>query len=506
MTPGEQLLQVRGASKRYPGVLALDGVDVDLRAGEVLGLLGKNGAGKSTLIKILAGAVQPNDGEIRLDGKPVSIDSPQHATELGIAVVHQELADVPNLSVAENIELGLGYPRRLGVFVDQRGLRRKTLKILERLGVRANPATLVEHLSIAERRMVMIARGLAANARILVLDEPTASLSDEEIDHLHTTIGSLAADGVAVVYVTHRLAEVFKITDRITVMLGGRTVFDSPTSAVTSRQLIDQITGGLGEAGITEERIAPVVDPDAEEILRTEGLSREGHVEDANLSLRRGEILGIAGLVGAGRTELVRLMFGADRATSGRVFVNGSEVRLRTPRDGMRAGIALLPEDRRHQGNVQAFSIRQNITLPGLKRFRGVGAVPMPSTSQERAAAHDLVERLQIKVASVEDPVSTLSGGNQQKVVLAKWLDSGSDVFIFDEPTHGIDVGGKEEVYRRMRELAAAGKGVIFISSEFSELIGICNRIVVMREGRLVAELEGEGLDEGALVEACYEH
>jgi ABC-type sugar transport system ATPase subunit len=500
------LLRVRGISKAYPGVKALDGVDLEINAGEVLGLLGKNGAGKSTVIKVLAGAVRPDEGEILVDGEPVEIGSPQAATALGIAVVHQELSDIPNLSVAENIELGLGYPRRLGVLVDQGALRRKTKAILDRLGVTASPSALVDDLSIAERRMVMIARGLAVDARVLILDEPTASLTDEEIDHLHATVRSLAADGVAVVYVSHRLGEIAKITDAVAVMRTGRSVFAARTADVTTRQLVDEITGGRGDIADRRDAMVHETPPDAEEVLRVEGLTRTGVVEDASFALRRGEILGIAGLVGAGRTELVRLVFGADRPHAGRVFVHGREVRLRSPRDGMRAGIALLPEDRRHQGNVQAFSIRENITLPGLKRFRRIGGVPIPGRRRECQAADDLVDRLQIKIASIEDEVSTLSGGNQQKVVLAKWLDSGADVFIFDEPTHGIDVEGKEEVYRRMRELADAGKAVIFISSEFSELVGICGRAIVMSEGRLVDEFEGEAISEGALVGACYDH
>ena len=504
MSAAAPLLQIRGLTKRYPGVLALDDVDLDMSASEVLGLLGKNGAGKSTVIKVLAGAVPADAGEIRLDGELVEIGSPGEAAALGIAVVHQELGDIPNLSVAENIELGIGYPKRLGVLVNQQALRAKTRRVLDRLGLDINPAAMVGSLSIAERRMVMIARGLAADARLLVLDEPTASLSDDEITHLHERLRKLASEGVAIMYVSHRLQEIFSVTDSVAIMRGGRTVYTGRTAEETQRTLIDQITGiTRGDAVVKE---APVIPSDAPEVLRVEGMSDRGIVQDISFSLYRGEVLGIAGLVGAGRTELVRMVFGADRPAAGRVYMNGKEVKIRSPRDGIEAGMVLLPEDRRHQGNVQAFSIKENITLPSMSKYRRVHAVPAPSGRLEQHAAIDLVKRLQIKVASVDDLVATLSGGNQQKVVLAKWLDSGADVFIFDEPTHGIDVEGKEEVYRRIAALAAEGKAVLLISSEFTELIGVCGRVLIMREGSMVGELTGSEITESALIDACYQH
>jgi ribose transport system ATP-binding protein len=436
-----------------------------------------------------------------IDGERVRLHGPLDATRRGLAFVHQELTDVPNMTVAENIELGLGYPKHLRTFVDRRALRRKASEVLDRLGVRINPRAQLANLSIAERRLVMIARGLATNARLLVLDEPTASLSDEEIKHLHDTLRLLREDGVAIVYVTHRLQEVFDVTDDVAVMRDGRMVFESPTANVTRPQLIEHITGH--KSAVATERWQPPAG-EREELLRIEGLTRPGVVKDASFALRAGDLLGIAGLVGAGRTELARMIFGADPIAAGSVFVRGRRIKLRGPRDAKEAGVVLLPEDRRTEGAVQSFSVRKNITLPTLKRFRIFPAVPIPNVGRERRAARDLIGRLQIKVGNPEHPIGHLSGGNQQKVVLAKWFESGADVFIFDEPTHGIDVGAKEEVYRLMEELAAAGKGVIFISSEFPEIVGVCNRVIVMREGELVGEIEGDEVTESVLIERCY--
>ncbi len=495
-------VELRGIVKRYPGVLALNGTDVTIEGGSVLGLLGKNGAGKSTLIKVLAGVVQPDAGEITLDGEPIELGSPHESASLGFSFVHQELADVLNLSVAENVSLGLGYPTRGGL-VRTRALRRRAKDVLERLEVDVDPAASLSGLSIAERRMVMIAHGLAANAKMFVLDEPTASLTDSEIEHLHRVLRSLRDEGVAIVYVSHRLDEIFTVTDRVTVMRDGATVFSGETAAVSKPELIEQITG---QHIAPEDRRRRVLPPNAPELMRVEELSLPPIVESANFHVHAGEMLGIAGLVGAGRTELVRLISGADRAATGRIFVRGEERKIRSPRDAMAAGIVLLPEDRKTQGAVLSFSVRKNITLPAMSKFRLAGPLPMPSRRREKVASQDLVKRLRIKVPHVEQPARLLSGGNQQKVVLAKWLESGADVFIFDEPTHGIDVEGKEEVYDLMTELAEQGRGVIFISSEFTELVGACNRVLVMRDGRLVDEFEGDAITDAALVKSCYSH
>ncbi len=499
---GEPFLVASDLVKRYPGVLALDRANLTVNAGVVTGLLGKNGAGKSTLIKILAGAVRPDGGELLIDGVAVTLSGPHDATTRGLGFIHQELTDVPSMTVAENIELGLGYPKRLGMLLNRGALRRKAAQALEPLGAKIDPGAKLGSLSIAQRRLVVIARGLASNARLLVLDEPTASLSAEEIGHLHDVVRLLRDRGVAVIYVTHRLQEVAAVTDEVVVMRDGRMVFTGVTAQVERNELIEHITGA--QAAATSERWRPTSPAPREELLRVHQLTLPGVVESASFTVAAGDLLGIAGLVGAGRTELARLIFAADRAASGEISMRGRKLTLRGPRDAMKAGIVLLPEDRRHEGTVLTFSVRKNITLATMNRFRLSAPLPMPHSGRERDAARILIERLDIKVAHAEHPIRYLSGGNQQKVVLAKWLDAGADIFIFDEPTHGIDVGAKEEVYALMKELAATGKGVIFISSEFPELVAICNRVIVMREGQLIDELDGDAITEAAVIERCY--
>jgi ABC-type sugar transport system ATPase subunit len=493
-------IEATGLIKDYPGVRALNGIDLKVSGGSIVGLLGKNGAGKSTLIKILAGVVHPDAGEIRVDGEVTQIHTPFASERLGFAFVHQELADFPNLTVADNVMVGRGFPRRAGL-VNTSALRKRAREVLDRLEADINPAAQLSSLSVAERRMVMIGHGLAANARLFVLDEPTASLTESEIEHLHRVLHSLRAEGVAILYVSHRLDEVLELTDRIEVMRDGKDVFSGTTKELSKAELITQITGhSLSELRRTQ-RESPA-DPD--EVLRVEELSLPGKVEDAAFNLNKGEVLGIAGLVGAGRTELMRAVFGADKPASGTIFVKGKQVKIRSPRDGMQNGIVLLPEDRKNQGAVLDFSVRKNMTLSSMSRFRLVAGMPFPSTRREKAKSRELVGRLRIQVGNAEAPARYLSGGNQQKMILAKWLESGADVFIFDEPTHGIDVEGKEEVYDLMTGLADQGKAVIFISSEFNELVGTCNRVLVMREGRLVKEFEGSEITESALVGSCY--
>ncbi len=496
-------IEARGLVKRYPGVLALNHADLTLEAGSIHGLLGKNGAGKSTIIKVLAGVIQPDEGEIKVDGEVTEIHSPHAAGALGFAFAHQELTDVPNLTVAENVLLGLGYPTTGGAFVRRRALRKRAAAVLDRLDAGIDPGAPLTGLSIAQRRLVVIARGLAADARLFVLDEPTASLTDAEIEHLDRTLKTLRDEGVAILYVSHRLEEIFAMTDTVTVMLDGAAVHHGKTAELDKAKLIELITG----SAIAVEKRTPHSTPaGAPNLMEVRGVTVPGVVENVSFDLKEGEMLGLAGLVGAGRTELMRAIFGADRAASGEIKVKGKAMKIRSPRDGLKAGIVLLPEDRKHEGGILDFSVRKNMTLPSLTKFRVAAPVPVPSQRKERKAARELVERLSIKVADVEYPTRFLSGGNQQKVVLAKWLDSGADVFIFDEPTQGIDVEGKEEVYQLMTGLADEGKGVIFVSSEFNELIGTCSRILVMREGELVGQFDGMDISEGELVDACYSH
>jgi len=506
MSPELPVVEVRGLTKGYPGVIAAEAVDMAFHAGEIVGLVGKNGAGKSTVIKLLAGAVMPDAGEVRVDGERVELRSPHDARALGLSFLHQEQADVPGLSVAENIELGLGYPRRLRFLVDWRELNDRSARILSRLESDLDPRTPVASLSVAEQRLVTIARAIAQRAKLLVLDEPTASLTDTEIEHLHSVLRSLRGEGVAVVYVSHRLDEILALTDRIVVMRDGHVVGAAPTAQISRRTLIMDITGRKTPHTAGDRRTERGIRgrPETPELLRVEGLSTHARLEGVGFDLRQGEILGVAGLVGAGRTELVRAVFGADRRSSGRILIGGREVRIDSPRDALAAGLVLLPEDRRTQGLIADFGICDNITLAALSRHRRTARLPIPSRRHERAATRELMDRLSISSPDVDKPVRLLSGGNQQKVVLAKWLHRGADVLIFDEPTHGVDVETKEEVYRLMEQLAARGRGVIFISSEFSELVAVCHRALVLRDGRTAGELEGDELTEEAMIDRCY--
>lgn len=502
------VLSIKGLGKRYPGVVAVDDVSFDVMPGEIIGLLGKNGAGKSTLIKMTGGVEHPDQGEIEVGGKPVEIGNPRDATALGISVVHQELADVPGLSVAENVELGLGYPTLPGGLVNWRKLRRTAKEALDKIGAEIDPAAPLSSLSVAEQRLVMIARSLSSYVRILILDEPSASLTEPEVERLLEVVRTLSSQGVAVIYVTHRLAEVFAVSDRVVVMRDSKFVGTKPTAELDRSTLIEMITGPvLGhETPITHKRVRAEANGDAPELLRVEGLQRDGVVENVSFTVRGGEVVGLAGLVGSGRTEVSRLVFGADKRHGGKIFVEGEEVKIRSPRDALRNGIVLLPEDRRHQGAVAHFTIRENVTLPTLDQNRAVSVLPHPSKRKERKVASRYVEELAIRSSGVEHPVRLLSGGNQQKVILAKWLEHGAKIFFFDEPTLGVDVEGKQDAYESMDRLAAEGSAVLFISSEFSELLTVCDRIFVMAEGRLVAELANQGLSERDIIDACYEN
>jgi ABC-type sugar transport system ATPase subunit len=506
---GAPVLEVRHLMRSYPGVLAVGDFSMSLEPGQILGLVGPNGAGKSTVIKMLAGAVKPEAGEILLGGEPVEIAGPLDAAARGLSFVHQELTDVPNLTVAENVLLGLHYPH-VGPFVNRRAMYARAREILTReLSVDIDPAAEEGRLSVAQRRLVMIARGLATDAKVLTLDEPTASLTNEEITHLHDVIRRVVASGTSVIYVSHRLDEIFSLTERVVVMRGGYKVTDVATASLDRAQLVDHITGVAAETRekITEQAARVHAKHDGqvgEELLRVDGMTRAGVVEDASFAVHRGEILGIAGLVGAGRTELMRMVYGADPRDAGDVFVKGEKVRIRNPRDALKAGIVLSPEERRTQGMVVDFTIRENVTLPVLSRYRRLRGLPFPRVGRERRRTRELIEELNIKAPGEDFPVKQLSGGNQQKVVLAKWIEHGAEVFIFDEPTHGIDVGGKLDVYGIMSRLAAEGKGVIFISSEFEELAEVCSRVGVIVEGRFVSELSGDEVTVENLISACY--
>jgi ribose transport system ATP-binding protein len=471
---------MQGIRKSFPGVVALDGVDLDLRAGEVHVLLGENGAGKSTLMKILSGAHARDAGGIWMDGQPVEITSPRRAQELGIRIIYQELTLCPQLSVAENILLGQ-EPGRLG-WVDRRRMAEEASRLLRGLGIELDPWTRVCDLGVALQQMVEVAKALSGEeARVLVMDEPTSALTSSEIEQLFAAIERLTARGVAVVYISHRMEEVTRIGQRVTVLRDGRHVATLPVAETTIHGLVKLMAGRELTEHYPKQRVAP-----GDEVLRVEGLSRGQVVRDVSFSLRRGEVLGVAGLLGAGRTELARLIAGADRPDSGRIVWKGRVVAVSGPAAAIRLGVGLLPEDRKTQGLVLSLSVQSNVALPSTPRLSRFGVV---DRRREAALAQQEVEDLRVRTPSLAQKVGLLSGGNQQKVVLGKWLAAEVDVLLMDEPTRGIDVGAKVEIYQLMNRLTAAGKAILMVSSDLPEVLGMSDRILVLHRGRVAAEL-----------------
>jgi ABC-type sugar transport system ATPase subunit len=441
---------------------------------------------------------------LRIDGRlPPHAYAPHVAHRLGLAFVHQELGNFPILSVAENVALGASYPRRLGLFVAQNELHRRVRAVFDELDARIRPGAQVTELTAVEQRLVMVARALYHDARVLFLDEPSVSLTIEEIRHLHAIVRRLKERGHSIVYVSHRLNEIVSLTDRVVVMQDGVVTLEKPTQQVGEGELIDAIAG-IGVARVATP--SPPARPAGAGTprLRLRALNRPPLVRDVSFDLHAGEILGLAGLVGSGRTEVVRMIFGADAPARGTIELDGARVRLRSPVDAIRRGIALLPEDRRHEGLVLDFTARENITLASLSRYRHARFLPVPSRRRERAAAAAVATRLAIPASALERQARRLSGGTQQKVVLAKWLQRGGKVVIFDEPTQGVDVEAKEELFALVRGLAEEGRGVIVISSDFAELARLCTRVVVLREGQVSGVLERHDISEDALVRLAY--
>jgi ribose transport system ATP-binding protein len=478
------LLQMRGITKRYPGVTALDNVDFEVMPGEVHALVGENGAGKSTLMKILAGADVKDSGQILIGGEEVHITTPQEAMRLGISIIYQEFNLVPYMNAAENIFLGREPMSKVPGIVDFRRMYAEAERVISELGVRLDVRVPVNQLSVAQQQMVEIAKATSRSARIIAMDEPSATLTEHELENLFSLIRRLRADGVSIIYVSHRLDEIFRIADRVTVLRDGKFIATKPVSETSREEIIRMMVGRELKDTIPKKEVAH-----GDVVLEVKGLNRSGVIHDISFAVRRGEILGIAGLVGAGRTEVARAIFGADPIDSGEILLEGKPVTIRSPKDAIRLGIGLMTEDRKALGLILGMAVRENVTLANLDPLSRLGFV---SRRKEQEVTNRFVEDLMIKTPSIEQAVQNLSGGTQQKVVLAKWLFTQSKVLIFDEPTRGIDVGAKTEIYQLMNRLAEQGVGIIMISSELPEILGMSDRILVMHDGRIVGELSRE--------------
>jgi len=485
----EPLLELRGIRKGFPGVVALAGVDFTVRAGEIHALLGENGAGKSTLIKVLTGVHPADAGELRLAGNVISARSPKEAEALGISTVYQEVNLVPSLSVAENITLGR-QPGRFG-FLNWRAMRKRARAALARLEVDCDVDAELGSLSVALQQMVAIARALDTSARLLVLDEPTASLDEKEVAELFGIMRKLRADGMGIVFVTHFLEQVYAIGDRLTVLRNGELVGEYATAELSRLALVGKMLGReVSDADFTSHAAAPK--SDAPPVLEARGLGRRGAIAPLDLVLHPGEVLGLGGLLGSGRTETARLLFGIDRRDSGEIRVRGTKARITAPREAVRLGLAFCSEDRKSEGILPSLSVRENLVF-ALQGKRGMFRA-LSSEEQEKLCEH-YINALRIKTPGADTPIKNLSGGNQQKVLLARWLATQPGVIILDEPTRGIDVGAKQEIEELIAQLRANGLAVLFISAEIDEVVRSCSRVLVLRERRLTGEVSGDNLN-----------
>lgn len=493
-TPPGLALQVDSLVKEYPGVRALDGVSLDLRPGEVHAIVGENGAGKSTLIKTLAGAIAPTSGTITVGGESYDRLTPQLARELGIAVIYQEFTLFPNLSAAENVFLGEFIKK--GPVLDRKTMAEKSKALFTRLGVKISPNALVETLTTGYQQIVEIAKALSKDAKLLIMDEPSAPLTASEVEAMFAIVDTLKREGMTIVYISHRMEEIFRLSDRVSVLRDGSYVGTVETAETSKRELISLMVGReLSEGYPAREH--QIGDPS----LTVEGLTGNG-VRDISFIARSGEILGFAGLIGAGRTELMELIFGAKKPESGAVRLHGTSVLSKSPIEAIRNGIALVPEDRKRHGLVLEFSIEQNISLPTLKQLTRGSVV---SKGAEAELSDRYMNELRVKAPSGKEIVGNLSGGNQQKVVLAKWLATAPEVLIFDEPTRGIDIGARHEIYTIMNRLAEEGKTILMISSDMEELIGMADRVVVLQEGVQRGTLEKEDITQEAILTLASE-
>ena len=495
----ELLLEMRGISKEFPGVKALDNVSFSLRKGTVHALMGENGAGKSTLMKCLFGINSIDSGEIFLEGRAVSFKNPKEALEAGVAMVHQELNQALKRNVMDNLWLGR-YPRTAGVVVSEKKMYRDTKMILTDLGIDVDPRTVMSGMSVAERQMVEIAKAVSYDARVIVLDEPTSSLTESEVEHLFRIIEMLRLKGCGIIYISHKMEEILRISDDITVMRDGTHVITEPASCFDMDRIIRLMVGRELTQRFPEKKNRP-----AEVILKVEGLtSAHNIVKDVSFELRRGEILGIAGLAGAGRSELLENLFGLSERSGGVITLHGRRIGNRDPREAIKNGFALLTEERRATGIFGILDIRENTTIAGIKKYR---MARLAISERERKRDTEwAISSMRIKTPSQHTQIRTLSGGNQQKVILGRWMLTSPEILMLDEPTRGIDVGAKFEIYQLICELAEAGRSIIMVSGELPELLGICDRICVMSGGRLVGEVDAATATQEQIIELAAEN
>lgn len=484
------VLEMCGITKVFPGVTALKDVTLRVRPGEVHALVGENGAGKSTLMKILSGVYKPTDGEILLEGEALQLNNVRDAQEKGISIIFQEFNLINTLSIAENVFLGRYTGQKT---IDWRKMTRKASQLLDQLGLTMDVSRFVGDLSTAERQLVEIAKALSFDAKIIVMDEPTSSLTKKEVELFYTIIEKLRGSGITVIYISHKLEEIYRICDRVTILRDGVIIDEKEIGSITQEQIIEKMVGRTVDMEYPKRDAHP-----GEVVVSVRGLSRAGSLKDISFDLRRGEILGIAGLVGAGRTELAEALFGANPKTSGEILLHGKPAEITSTAQGMKHSIGMLTEDRKETGLILDTDITKNITITKLQNV--IGRLLL-SNRKERFVAEDYVKQLDIKTPSLRQTAENLSGGNQQKVVMAKWLFSDADILILDEPTRGIDVGAKYEIYLLMNQLAAQGKAIIMISSEMPEVIGMSDRLLVMHEGRIKGELSGELKTAGNVME-----
>lgn len=485
---GDFILEVRDVSKIFPGVRALDQVSLRIRKGEIHALVGENGAGKSTLMKILNGNYKKDAGSIYIDGKEAEIRCPDDARSFGISIIFQELNLVPHLSVAENIFMG--RLRREGKkLIDWKQVYQRAGALMERIGYPIDTRTAVEKLSVAQKQMVEIAKAISySNTKLILMDEPSATLTNRECEKLFEVIRSLKEQGISVIYISHKLEEIAELCEWVTILRDGKIIDTGAVSDFTKDDMISKMIG----REISDKFPARSSKPGDKEILRVEGLSRHGVISDISFSLREGEVLGFAGLVGAGRTEIARAVIGMDYTDMGEIYVEGKRVRIRSPKDALRSGIAYLSEDRKQEGLVLKAPVKWNISMANMSRILSAGMV---NEKKDEAIADEMIDKILIKTPSREQYAMNLSGGNQQKIVVAKWLNTDAKIFIFDEPTRGIDVGAKYEIYVLINELVREGKSVILISSELPEVLEMCDRVLVINKGKLAAELTGENMN-----------